>query len=184
MAHARQNARRALEKIGAALRVAVPDLAAISMDVDTLGTPHLLVDYAHARANDKRHDERDLSDGTLRLLGLLWSLFDGAGPLLLEEPETSLHPEVVRQLAQIVERINRSRNIRRQVMISTHSEELLGDKGIAAEEILRLQPGKAGTEIREADDQDKALVGHGLTVADVILPKSAAPDVAQLAFSF
>jgi predicted ATPase len=38
---------------------------------------------------------RLLSDGTLRLLGLLWVLSAGASPLLLEVPEMSLHAAAV-----------------------------------------------------------------------------------------
>lgn len=173
-----------LKKIGVALRVAVPQLTKISVEMDNVGSPHLVVGYEHWRSNDARQYERDLSDGTLRLLGLLWSLFEGIGPLLLEEPEISLHSEVVRHLPQMIERINKSRKIKRQVIISTHSEDLLGDKGIAAEEVLRLQPSKDGTQVIEALESEKAMIRAGLSVAEVILPKSAPKDIAQLAFSF
>jgi predicted ATPase len=173
-----------LKKIGAALKVAVPQLTKISVDMDEVGSPHLIVGYEHWRSIDAKQYERDLSDGTLRLLGLLWSLFEGVGPLLLEEPEISLHSEVVRRLPEIVERINRSRKIRRQVVISTHSEDLLSDKGIAAEEVLRLEPSKDGTQVLEADAADREMIKQGLTVAEVILPKSAPRNISQLIFSF
>lgn len=173
-----------LKKIGLALKVAVPQLTKIAVDMDELGSPHLIVSYEHWRSIDAKQYERDLSDGTLRLLGLLWSLFEGTGPLLLEEPEISLHSEVVRRLPEIVERINRSRKIKRQVVISTHSEDLLRDKGIAAEEVLRLEPSKDGTQIIETSNEDKAMIKAGLSVAEVILPKSAPKNIAQLSFAF
>lgn len=50
----------------------------------------------------------------------------------------SLHPEIVRRLPTIFYRINRSRKKHRQLIISTHSEEMLNDKSIGAEEVLRL----------------------------------------------
>lgn len=173
-----------LKKIGQALRVAVPQLSKLEVAMDEVGSPHLVVGYEHWRRIDAKQYERDLSDGTLRLLGLLWSLFEGEGPLLLEEPEISLHSEVVSRLPQIIERINRSRRIKRQVFISTHSEDLLGDKGIAAEEVLRLEPGKDGTRILPADAGEREMVRLGLSVAEAILPKSAPKNIDQLAFAF
>lgn len=173
-----------LKKIGQALRLAVPQLSKLEVAMDEVGSPHLLVGYEHWRRIDAKQYERDLSDGTLRLLGLLWSLFEGEGPLLLEEPEISLHSEVVSRLPQIIERINRSRRIKRQVFISTHSEDLLGDKGIAAEEVLRLEPGKDGTRILPADAGEREMVRLGLSVAEAILPKSAPKNIDQLAFAF
>lgn len=173
-----------LKKIGLALKVAVPQLTKITVDMDEVGSPHLIVGYEHWRSIDAKQYERDLSDGTLRLLGLLWSLFEGTGPLLLEEPEISLHSEVVRRLPEIIERINRSRKIKRQVVISTHSEDLLSDKGIAAEEILRLEPSKDGTLVIESSAAEKEMIKAGLTVAEVILPKSAPKNISQLAFAF
>jgi predicted ATPase len=173
-----------LKKIGLALKVAVPQLTKITVDMDEVGSPHLIVGYEHWRSIDAKQYERDLSDGTLRLLGLLWSLFEGTGPLLLEEPEISLHSEVVRRLPEIIERINRSRKIKRQVVISTHSEDLLSDKGIAAEEILRLEPSKDGTQVIECSAAEKEMIKQGLSVAEVILPKSAPKNISQLAFAF
>lgn len=173
-----------LKKIGQALKVAVPQLTKIEVAMDDVGSPHLVVGYEHWRRIDAKQYERDLSDGTLRLLGLLWSLFEGDGPLLLEEPEISLHSAVVSRLPQIIERINRLRRIKRQVFISTHSEDLLGDKGIAAEEVLRLEPSKDGTRVIEASAAEKEMVQHGLSVAEAILPKSAPKNIGQLTLAF
>ncbi|MCU6500656.1 AAA family ATPase [Rugamonas sp. A1-17] len=173
-----------LKKIGQALRVAVPQLTKLEVAMDEVGSPHLVVGYEHWRRIDAKQYERDLSDGTLRLLGLLWSLFEGEGPLLLEEPEISLHSEVVSRLPQMIERINRSRRIKRQVFISTHSEDLLSDKGIAADEVLRLEPGKDGTKVLSADLSERQMIMHGLSVAEAMLPKSAPKDIAQLALAF
>lgn len=173
-----------LKKICEALKVAVPQLTKMEVAMDELGSPHLVVGYEHWRRIDAKQYERDLSDGTLRLLGLLWSLFEGEGPLLLEEPEISLHSEVVARLPQIIERINRSRRIKRQVIISTHSDDLLSDKGIAAEEVLRLEPSKDGTKVLQSSSDEKAMIQQGLSVAEVILPKSAPKNISQLALAF
>ena len=71
------------------------------------GTPHLRGRYQHWRAQGAWQSEEQFSDGTLRLMGLLWAAMDKGGPLLLEEPELSLHPEIVRVLPQMLARVQR-----------------------------------------------------------------------------
>jgi len=61
-------------------------------------------------------------------MGILWAVMDGQGPLLLEEPELSLHPGVVRALPQMLARAQR--RMGRQVFLSPHSPDLLNDEGI------------------------------------------------------
>jgi predicted ATPase len=121
-----RNAR--LRRIQDALRVAVPQLQLLELWRDVRGTPHLRGRYEHWRPQGAWQTEDQLSDGTLRLLGLLWAVQDGTGPLLLEEPELSLHPDVVRYIPQMLARVQRRSG--RQILISTHSTDLLQDEGI------------------------------------------------------
>ena len=65
--------------------------------------------------------------------GMLWVLLDGVGPLLLEEPELSLHAGVVRHIPPMMARLGRKTG--RQIILSTHSYDLLSDEGIASEEV-------------------------------------------------
>jgi len=175
-----------LKKILSVLKVAAPQLKELNVARDNLGIAHLVVLFEHWRPHAGKQNETQFSDGTLRLFGLLWSLFEGEGPLLMEEPELSLHSEVVRHLPQLIERVNRNRKTRRQVIISTHSEEMLLDKSIDAGEVLRLEPSPDGTLFKSPidDPEELALLRSGLTVADVILPKSAPTDANQLEFCF
>ena len=102
IARTKENTQRArLRLIGDALRVAVPQLKEIELWRDPRGTPHLRGKYEHWRAKGAWQMEDRFSDGTLRLMGLLWALLDGNGPLLLEEPELSLRPGVVSYIAQM-----------------------------------------------------------------------------------
>jgi predicted ATPase len=175
-----------LKKIQSALKVAAPQLKELKVDRDNFGVPHLVGLFEHWRPGAGKQNETQFSDGTLRLFGLLWSLFEGDGTLLMEEPELSLHSEVVRHLPQLIERINRQRKFKRQVIISTHSEEMLSDKGIGGEEVLRLEPSGEGTLLKSPMDDPEELsqLENGLTVADVILPKSAPANADQLEFIF
>jgi predicted ATPase len=87
-----------LRRIREALRIAVPQLREIELWRDVRGTPHLRGRYEHWRPQGAWQTEEQFSDGTLRLMGLLWVAMGSGGPLLLEEPELSLHPEIVRFL--------------------------------------------------------------------------------------
>ena len=110
-----------LNRIRDALRVAVSQLAEIELARDDRGTPHLRGKYEHWRPQGAWQTEEQFSDGTLRLMGLLWVAMEGGGPLLLEEPELSLHPEIVRYLPQMFARVQR--RTRRQIILSTHSSD-------------------------------------------------------------
>jgi hypothetical protein len=111
---------------------------------------------------------------------LLWSLLESDSLLLLEEPELSLNSGIVRRLPALIHRLQRQRQ--RQVIISTHSADLLSDPGIGGEEVLLLLPGPDGTEVRPAssDSEIKALLETGLSVADAALPKTVPSSLGQL----
>ena len=169
-----------LRRITEALQVAVPQLQNLELRRDNRGTPHLRGRYEHWRQHGAWQNEQDLSDGTLRLLGFLWSILDGSGPLLLEEPELSLHPEVVRQLPQLIARAQRGG---RQVIMSTHSADLLQDRGIGMDEVLLLTPAGEGTKVQSAGSnlQIQQLLSAGLSMADAAIPYTRPEKSEQLA---
>lgn len=169
-----------LTKIEAALRIAVPQLKELKDVKDEAGIPHLEAIYEHWRPHGAKQREDQFSDGTLRLLGLLWSLLDGDSLLLLEEPELSLNAGIVRKLPGLMYRIQRQK--RRQTIISTHSPDLLSDRGIGGEEVLLLTPSADGTKVELASsiEEVKDLLEGGLTIADAALPRTVPSSVAQL----
>lgn len=174
-----RNAR--LRRIRDALRVAVPQLRELELWRDVRGTPHLRGKYEHWRPRGAWQNEDQFSDGTLRLMGLLWVSLDGAGPLLLEEPELSLHPDVVRSIPQMFARIQRGSG--RQVLISTHSADLLRDEGIGLDEVLLLEPRPEGTWVRPVADLDdvKALLQGDGSLADAVVSRTRPDKAHQLA---
>lgn len=169
-----------LKRIRDALRVAVPQLTEIELFRDNSGTPHLRGKYEHWRPQGAWQTEEQFSDGTLRLMGLLWVSMEGGGPLLLEEPEMSLHPEIVRYLPQMFARVQRRTG--RQVILSTHSSDLLRDEGIGLDEVLLLRPGAEGTQVQPANAfaEIGILLQQGSTLADAILPRTRPEGVEQL----
>ena len=172
-----------LRHIQKALQVAVPQLSELKLEKDEKGIPHLYGNYEHWRPRGAWQTEADFSDGTLRLLGLLWAIFDGSGPLLLEEPELSLHPEIVRYVPQMMYKIQRSRRRkRRQIILSTHSSDLLRDEGIAADEILLFIPTQEGSTVKVGADIEEIrhLLESGVPAAEVVLSHTKPADAAQL----
>lgn len=69
-------------------------------------------------------DARELSDGTLRYLCLIGALMSYRLPafIALNEPETSLHPDLLEPLARLIADAAR----RTQIWVVTHSETLAG----------------------------------------------------------
>lgn len=167
-------------RIEEALRIAVPQLQKLELTRDLKGVPHLRGLYEHWRPNAGWQTEEQFSDGTLRLLGLLWVLLDGTAPVLLEEPELSLHTGVVRFLPQMLARLSRKSG--RQIVVTTHSADLLADPGIAGEEVLLLTPSSEGTivELASAKGEIRELLAAGLTVAEAVLPRTAPRNASQL----
>jgi predicted ATPase len=169
-----------LRKISKALRIAVPQLKELDLKRDDRGVPHLEARYEHWRPQGAWHDEKLLSDGTLRFLGFLWSLLEGEGPLLLEEPELSLHPAIVRRLARVIYSLQKQKG--RQVLVSTHSYDLITDKGIGAEEVIVLEPSTTGTKVTlgKNDLQIMALLERGASIAEAVMPRTDPDNVQQL----
>lgn len=169
-----------LRKIEKALRVAVPQLKNLTEARDETGVPHLEATYEHWRAKGARQREDQFSDGTLRLLGLLWSLLESDSLLLLEEPELSLNSAIVGKLPALVYRLQRQK--RRQIILSTHSADLLTDKGIAGEEVLLLTPSAEGTKVEVASSirEVRDLLEGGLSVGEAVLPRTRPPNANQL----
>jgi len=169
-----------LRKIEAALREAVPQLTKLTDTKDEAGIPHLEAVYEHWRPNAGKQREDQFSVGTIRLIGLFWSLLEGDAPLLLEEPELSLHSEIVKRLPALFARLQR--RSKRQLFISTHSWDLLSEKGIGGEEVVMLTPGQDGTNARLASSVEEVhdLLEAGLSIADAALPRTIPPQLSQL----
>ena len=182
VARANERTRRSrLAKIEEALKIAVPQLEQLEFTRDAVtGRPHLQALYSHWRPNAGLQREDQFSDGTLRLLGLLWSLLEGDSLLLLEEPELSLNAGIVSQLAPLISRMQRNRQ--RQILVSTHSDALLTEQGIDGREVLLLTPTPEGTEVKVAADIDevRALLEAGFTVGEVVLPRTKPSGAEQL----
>jgi len=159
-----------LKKIEKALQTAVPQLKNLSIKKDDRGVPHLEALYEHWRPKAGKQQEDQFSDGTLRLIGFLWSLLETGSLVLLEEPELSLHSFIVKKIPSLISQTSKKK--KQQLIISTHSPDLLSDPGIGGEEILLFYPEKEGTKITRASDdiEIRALLENGFVPSEVVIP--------------
>ena len=177
-----RNAR--LGRIRKVLAIAVPNLSELELVPDENNNPHLQARFKHWRGPSAKQDEREFSDGTLRLIGLLWALQEKSGPLLLEEPELSLHTALVRQLAPFVARAQRAAG-GRQAFISTHSDELMNDEGIGPNEILLVRTAAEGSEVVHGAEiaEIRTALEAGLTAAQAVMPLTTKEQIELFARS-
>ena len=179
----RTRARR-LKMVNSALRAALPQLNELALTRDEIGSPHLEARYAHWRTAGAIQGERDFSDGTLRLIALLWHLAEKSTKsnrvLLLEEPELSLHPAVLRELPTILSRVSSGKGP--QIILSTHSTEILADEGLGLDEVILLEPGEEGTTVRPASEVPDigSLIGAGVNLGQVLEPLTRPNEVAAI----
>lgn len=169
-----------LDRIQKALEIAVPQFSELEFEQDPVtGSPHLKANFKHWRVHGSWQREDQFSDGTLRLLGLLWALQEGDGLLLLEEPELSLNDAITEHIPLIIDRILRMRKSSRQVLISTHSDNLIAEVG-DPQSVLLLEPSGNGSIIRRPNETEIQAMVHGLNPAEVLLPKTRPEQIDQM----
>jgi len=107
----------------------------------------------------------ELSDGTLRYLLLVAALLTTDPPplMVLNEPETSLHPDLLAPLARLV----RAAAEHSQILLVSHSEALVRELGVAA----------ADGDVD--DDDDDAPVGLGSPTRGITLVKDLGETMVQ-----
>jgi len=166
-----------LQSIERIMLKVIPNLRELTFEKDpATGRPHLAMRYKHWRPKAGWQREDQFSDGTLRMIAMLWTLLSSNSMILLEEPELSLHKSVVEQIPGLIYKTRQARKKSGgQILISTHSEAMLSSKSINGN-FLILTPGDAGegTSIESPTEDDKEAMRAGLSPADVLLPKTAA----------
>jgi predicted ATPase len=100
-------------------------------------------------------DQGELSEGTLRFLWLMAVLTSPNRPqiILLDEPEVSLHPELLMHLAGVLQEAA----LTSQVIVATHADRLV--RWLQPEEIAVMEESDAGSSITWLD---RAKLDHWL----------------------
>ncbi|MBM9506823.1 AAA family ATPase [Actinacidiphila acididurans] len=151
------------------LRQIVPGLTSVRRRV-TGGAETLEFGQAVAGApRPSRFAAGSVSDGTLRALGVLLALFapaaGGQGVVAVEEPQSALHPAVVAVLRQAL----RDASDRRQVLVTSHSPELLEDEEIPVSQVRAVRSVEGVTTVDELDEPAAFTLRAGLGTAGALL---------------
>lgn len=123
---------------------------------------------------------QNMSDGTIRALGVLLALHQtGNGlpiPLVgIEEPETALHPGAAGVLLDSL----RDAASRMQVIVTSHSGDLLNDKEVHDESILAVVAEENQTRIGPLDQAGReAMREHLYTAGELLRMNQLIPDPA------
>ena len=126
---------------------------------------------------------QNMSDGTLRALGVLAALFQGNrdySPTLvgIEEPETALHPAASAALREALTRASEET----QVIVTSHSPDLLDDMNLSADALLAVVSEGGETRIASLDPASREVMRQRLFSAGELLRlNQLAPDPAALA---
>ena len=127
-----------------------------------------------------------MSDGTLRALAVLTALFQfgerrTARLIGIEEPETALHPAAAGLLLDCLREGSRER----QVLITTHSPDLLDSDTLAAEQLLAVTAHDGKTVIGPVDAASRQALRDSLYRAGELLrlgqlePEDSSPSNAE-----
>lgn len=110
-----------------------------------------------------------MSDGTLRALGVLVALFastpESASPIGIEEPETALHPAAAATLMGALRDASESR----QVVVTSHSPDLLDMGQVTQDELLAVRSSEGTTRIARLDAAGRMALGEELFGAGELL---------------
>jgi predicted ATPase len=139
---------RVLSEVSAHLRAVVPGVE--SVQHRPIG-PKETIEFKQEVAGDQfpwRFPAANMSDGTLRALGILTAVFQSTvrrrvSFVGIEEPEMALHPGAVEVVAVALMRASRYV----QVLATTHSPDLLDHKDIREEHLLAVSADRGETII-------------------------------------
>jgi len=151
-----------------ALRTILPGLSTIERaTVGPLETLRFTMSGRGGAAT--RYYAAQMSDGTLRALGCLVALYGPGSPrtgyavpfVAVEEPETAVHPGAVRVLLDAM----REASLTRQVLVTTHSPDLLDHPDISADQIRAVTMVNGETLISQIDDVAREVLRDRLYTA-------------------
>ena len=112
-----------------------------------------------------------MSDGTLRVLGLITAVFQRPAPslLVIEEPEASIHPGALGSILDILKLASRSM----QVVVTTHSPDVLDAKWIEARHLRILSWEHGRTRIGRVSQAVRTALRNHLMGAGELLRSNA-----------
>lgn len=165
-----------LAQLRDSLQTALPDV--MDFQVSQVGG-YLVTRLRHLMSTDDRasFELSQESDGTLRMLGILVALHQGAPRTLLtlEEPELTIHPGALRLLWDEIE----AAASRSQIVITTHSPDLLDL--CTADKLRVVEKVNGATLIDPIEEQQKLAIQERLFAPGELLRAHGLRRAEQLA---
>ncbi|MGD1277529.1 MAG: AAA family ATPase [Tepidisphaeraceae bacterium] len=121
----------------------------------------------------------NMSDGTLRALGLLLAVYQRPTPSLMvvEEPEATIHPGALGAILDVLRHASR----RMQIVVTTHSPEVLDAEWIEDRHLRVVTWQEGATHVAAISDASRKAIQRHLMGAGELL-RSNALDAAPLFF--
>ncbi|HEV2962557.1 MAG TPA: AAA family ATPase [Candidatus Angelobacter sp.] len=136
----------------------------------------LTLEFVHKWDNTKQlnFEAFNMSDGTLRAFALLLAVFQRETPslILVEEPEASLHPAALGAVLDLLRHASKQM----QVIVSTHSPEILDAKWIEDKHLRVVTWQEGATSVSGVSEMSKkALQQHLMGAGELLRSEALAP---------
>ena len=121
-----------------------------------------------------RFEAFNMSDGTLRAVGLLTAVYQQPPPSLLaiEEPEATIHPGALGAILDLLRHASKQM----QVVVTTHSPEVLDGKWIRDEHLRIVDWREGATHVsRISDSSRRALQKHLMGAGELLRSNALEP---------
>jgi len=135
--HLRRNDAAAWRRVQAAMRAIMPGLQEI--DIAYTEDRRLALQFREHGVG-RPWNTNEVSDGTVQSLALFIALFDRRHPLLvIEEPENSVHPWILRRIVDLCQ----DGESPKQIIMTTHSPVLLNYVNPAVVRLMSIKSGRS-----------------------------------------
>lgn len=168
-----QQLNAALDRIRPIMAAAVREVPNLSYLRMGLGTEVVFYSDIPERGARGVYSHEQFSEGTLRLLGMLFGLATlprTTSIVLIEEPEAFLQASVVRSMSSFLAEVAMTHDV--QMVISTHSPELIDSELVLPSQVLVLRPedGETVGELlsQSNDPRIRAVISAGLPKSEAI----------------
>lgn len=167
--------RQSLERIKETMQVVMPTLQDVAVkSVGGYLVPQFRVrDNIDANAHD--FDPVQLSDGTLRIFGILLALYQTPTPpfLALEEPEQTVHPAILATLAEAFREVSEHT----QIFVTSHSPHFVDFFQPEEIRVVSMEKGKTlVSPIRRA--QLEAIKERLISLEELMMSEGLQPEIA------
>ena len=185
LTYLKQHNPQAIEHIEEYLEKIVPGVTGVEVaNLSSMQTLEFKQGVSGSKHPWKFH-ANNMSDGTLRAFGILVALFqqnddtDAEIPLIaLEEPEVAIHPAAMQIILESI--IEGSRI--RQIIVTSHSADLLDNKILSTEEIRSVISYKGSTAVAKINPAARMVLRDNLySVGELLRLNQLEPDETELA---